>query len=136
MENAIEVKGLSKYYSNFKAVEDVHFKVKKGEIFGFLGPSGSGKTTTIKILTGQLDPTEGEALVFGESVSNLKNPKERKRFGVLTDNSSLYGRLSIYENLKLYCQLYDLPLSKIDESLAFVNLREESKKRFLHYLKG
>ncbi|WP_342600755.1 ABC transporter ATP-binding protein [Psychrobacillus sp. FSL H8-0483] len=136
MENAIEVKGLSKYYSNFKAVEDVHFKVKKGEIFGFLGPSGSGKTTTIKILTGQLDPTEGEALVFGESVSNLKNPKERKRFGVLTDNSSLYGRLSIYENLKLYCQLYDLPLSKIDESLAFVNLREESKKKVSTLSKG
>lgn len=136
MENAIEVKGLSKYFSNFKAVEDVHFKVKKGEIFGFLGPSGSGKTTTIKILTGQLDPTEGEALVFGESVSNLKNPKERKRFGVLTDNSGLYGRLSIYENLKLYCQLYDLPLSKIDESLAFVNLKEESKKKVSTLSKG
>lgn len=136
MENAIEVKGLSKYFSNFKAVEDVHFKVKKGEIFGFLGPSGSGKTTTIKILTGQLDPTNGEALVFGESVSNLKNPKERKRFGVLTDNSGLYGRLSIYENLKLYCQLYDLPLSKVDESLAFVNLKEESKKKVSTLSKG
>jgi len=136
MENAIEVKGLSKYFSNFKAVEDVHFRVKKGEIFGFLGPSGSGKTTTIKILTGQLDPTNGEALVFGESVSNLKNPKERKRFGVLTDNSGLYGRLSIYENLKLYCQLYDLPLSKVDESLAFVNLKEESKKKVSTLSKG
>ncbi len=59
MENAIEVKGLAKYFSNFKAVEGVDFHVKKGEIFGFLGPSGSGKTTTIKILTGQLDQTAG-----------------------------------------------------------------------------
>ena len=111
MENAIEVKGLAKYFANFKAIEGVDFQVKKGEIFGFLGPSGSGKTTTIKILTGQLDPTEGEAFVFGENVSHLKNPKARKRFGVLTDNSGLYGRLTIYENLKLYCELYDLPLS-------------------------
>ena len=136
MENAIEVKGLAKYFANFKAIEGVDFEVKKGEIFGFLGPSGSGKTTTIKILTGQLDPTEGEAFVFGENVSHLKNPKARKRFGVLTDNSGLYGRLTIYENLKLYCELYDLPLSKIDEALGFVNLKEESKKKVATLSKG
>ena len=136
MENAIEVKGLVKYFSNFKAIESIDFHVKKGEIFGFLGPSGSGKTTTIKILTGQLDPTEGEAFVFGESVSVLKNPKARKRFGVLTDNSGLYGRLSIYENLKLYCQLYDLPLAKIDEALGFVNLKEERSKKVSALSKG
>lgn len=136
MENAIEVKGLAKIFSNFKAIEDVNFYVKKGEIFGFLGPSGSGKTTTIKILTGQLEPTEGEALVFGENVSTLKNPSARKRFGVLTDNSGLYGRLTIYENLKLYCQLYDLPINKVDEALAFVNLKVESKKRVSTLSKG
>ncbi|SER51813.1 ABC transporter ATP-binding protein [Psychrobacillus sp. OK032] len=136
MENAIEVKGLAKYFANFKAIEGVDFHVKKGEIFGFLGPSGSGKTTTIKILTGQLDPTEGEAFVFGENVSHLKNPKARKRFGVLTDNSGLYGRLTIYENLKLYCELYDLPLHKIDEALGFVNLKEESKKKVSTLSKG
>jgi len=136
MENAIEVKGLAKYFANFKAIEGVDFQVKKGEIFGFLGPSGSGKTTTIKILTGQLDPTEGEAFVFGENVSHLKNPKARKRFGVLTDNSGLYGRLTIYENLKLYCELYDLPLHKIDEALGFVNLKEESKKKVATLSKG
>lgn len=136
MENAIEVKGLAKIFSNFKAIEDVNFYVKKGEIFGFLGPSGSGKTTTIKILTGQLEPTEGEALVFGENVSTLKNPSARKCFGVLTDNSGLYGRLTIYENLKLYCQLYDLPISKVDEALAFVNLKVESKKRVSTLSKG
>lgn len=136
MENVIEVKGLAKYFSNFKAVEDVNFRVRKGEIFGFLGPSGSGKTTTIKILTGQLDPTEGEALVFGEKVSNFKNPNERKRFGVLTDNSGLYSRLSIFENLKLYCELYDLPISKVDEALNFVNLTEARKKKISELSKG
>ncbi|QUG41162.1 ABC transporter ATP-binding protein [Psychrobacillus sp. INOP01] len=136
MENAIEVKGLAKYYSNFKAIEDVQFEVKKGEIFGFLGPSGSGKTTTIKILTGQLNATEGDAFVFGENVSVLKNPKARKKFGVLTDNSGLYGRLSIIENLQLYCKLYDLPISKVDEALAFVNLKEAGKKKISTLSKG
>ncbi|TQR21003.1 ABC transporter ATP-binding protein [Psychrobacillus vulpis] len=136
MENAIEVKGLAKYFSNFRAVESIDFHVKKGEIFGFLGPSGSGKTTTIKILTGQLDPTVGEAFVFGEKVSKLKNSNARKRFGVLTDNSGLYVRLSIFDNLKLYCQLYDLPISKIDEALGFVNLKEASKKKVSELSKG
>lgn len=136
MENAIEVKGLAKYYSNFKAIEDVQFEVKKGEIFGFLGPSGSGKTTTIKILTGQLNATEGDAFVFGENVSALKNPKARKRFGVLTDNSGLYGRLSIIENLQLYCKLYDLPTSKVNEALDFVNLKDAGNKKVSALSKG
>lgn len=136
MENAIEVKGLTKYFSNFKFVEGVDFHVRKGEIFGFLGPSGSGKTTTIKILTGQLDQTAGDAFIFWEKVSTLKKSSARKRFGVLTDNSGLYGRLSIYENLKLYCQLYDLPISKIEEALGFVNLKEASKKKVSELSKG
>ena len=136
MENVIEVKALAKYYANFKAIEDVQFEVQKGEIFGFLGPSGSGKTTTIKILTGQLNATEGDAFVFGENVSVLKNPKARKRFGVLTDNSGLYGRLSVIENLQLYCKLYDLPNSKVDEALDFVNLKDAGKKKVSALSKG
>ena len=136
MENVIEVKGLAKYYANFKAIEDVQFEVQKGEIFGFLGPSGSGKTTTIKILTGQLNATEGDAFVFGENISVLKNPKARKRFGVLTDNSGLYGRLSVIENLQLYCKLYDLPNSKVDEALDFVNLNDAGKKKVSALSKG
>lgn len=136
MENIIEVKGLAKIFANQTALENVEFAVKKGEIFGFLGPSGSGKTTTIKILTGQLNPTSGVATVFGESVEALRKPEFRKRFGVLTDNSGLYGRLSIYDNLKLYCDLYDVPYSKIDEVLNVVNLREDKTKRVAKLSKG
>lgn len=136
MENIIEVKALEKVFANQTAIESVDFHVKKGEIFGFLGPSGSGKTTTIKILTGQLNPTNGEATVFGESVSKLKKPEFRQRFGVLTDNSGLYGRLSIYDNLKLYCRLYDVSLSKIDHVLDAVNLKEDKLKRVSTLSKG
>ncbi|MCG7343609.1 ABC transporter ATP-binding protein [Sporosarcina sp. ACRSL] len=136
MENIIEVSSLAKAFANQTAIESVDFHVKKGEIFGFLGPSGSGKTTTIKILTGQLNPTSGIAKVFGESVSQLKKSEYRRRFGVLTDNSGLYGRLSIYDNLKLYCDLYDVSHSKIDEVLDAVNLKQEKSKKVSTLSKG
>ncbi|WP_432363422.1 ABC transporter ATP-binding protein [Sporosarcina sp. UB5] len=136
MGNIIEVSSLAKVFGNQTALESVDFHVKKGEIFGFLGPSGSGKTTTIKILTGQLNPTSGTAKVFGESVSQLKKSEYRRRFGVLTDNSGLYGRLSIHDNLKLYCDLYDVPYSKIDEVLDSVNLKEEKSKKVSSLSKG
>lgn len=136
MENIIEVKSMAKIFANHTAIEGLDFTVKKGEIFGFLGPSGSGKTTTIKILTGQLMPTEGTATVFGGPLSNLKKPQYRQRFGVLTDNSGLYGRLTIYENLKLYCELYDVPLAEIDKVLDTVNLKADQKKKISTLSKG
>lgn len=136
MENIIEVKKLAKAFGNQCAIESVDFTVKKGEIFGFLGPSGSGKTTTIKILTGQLMPTSGIATVFGQSVDRLKKPELRSRFGVLTDNSGLYGRLTIDDNLKLYCDLYGVSHSKISEVLEIVNLQNDKKKRVSTLSKG
>ena len=134
--NIIEVNGLEKTFSNERAIKNVDFHVKKGEIFGFLGPSGSGKTTTIKILTGQLAPTSGVVSIFGESLDKLKKPEYRKRFGVLTDNSGLYDRLSIKDNLKLCCDLYDVSHAKIDEVLDVVNLKQDQSKRVSNLSKG
>lgn len=136
MENIIEVQSLAKIFANQTALEDVNFHVKKGEIFGFLGPSGSGKTTTIKILTGQLNHTSGKATVFGEPVSEMKKGNTRKKIGVLTDNSGLYERLSIYDNLKLYCDLYEVPQKRIGEVLSIVNLEDEKKKVVSKLSKG
>lgn len=136
MENIIEVQSLNKIFGNQTALENVNFRVKKGETFGLLGPSGSGKTTIIKILTGQMRLTSGEAKVFNLPTSSLNKGNERKRFGVLTDNSGLYERLSIRDNLKLYCELYDLPLERIDEVLAMVNLENDQKKAVSKLSKG
>ncbi len=136
METIIEMKHVEKRFGNETALAQVDFHVNRGEVFGFLGPSGSGKTTTIKILTGQLLPTGGNASVFGKSVSSLKQPVNRKRFGVLTDNSGLYGRLSIYDNLKLYCDLYEVPRTKIADVLAIVQLQHEQQKRVSALSKG
>ncbi|MDQ0228458.1 ABC-type multidrug transport system ATPase subunit [Metabacillus niabensis] len=136
MENIIEVRRLAKLFANQQALKDVSFEVKKGEIFGFLGPSGSGKTTTIKILTAQLAQTDGEALVFGVPASKLKETAYRKKIGVLTDNTGLYERLTVYDNLKLYCDLYDVPHTRISEVLEMVNLSEAKKKSCIKAIEG
>lgn len=136
MGNMIEIENLAKTFGNEHALTNVNFDVKKGKKFGFLGPSGAGKTTTIKILTGQMSYTSGSVQVFGEDVIQLKKSKNRKRFGVLTDNSGLYDKLSIEDNLLFYCDLYDVPTNKVDEVLDVVQLREEKKKRVAKLSKG
>ncbi|WP_145336338.1 ABC transporter ATP-binding protein [Paenibacillus xylanexedens] len=132
----IQVESIRKKFGNRDALTDVSFSIPKGEIFGFLGPSGSGKTTLIKILTAQLNPTSGQAMVFNEPAEMMYQSKQKMRFGILTDNSGLYERLSIEENLELYAQLYDLPKSSIDRVLQFVNLSGERKKKVNKLSKG
>lgn len=136
MEKIIEVREMAKTFKNETALSQVTFDVTKGEIFGFLGPSGAGKTTTIKILTGQLDYTNGYVRVFGEDTDKLRHPEARKKFGVLTDNSGLYERLSIADNLLFYCQLYQVDTKKVDEILDIVQLRADKAKRVSKLSKG
>src|SRR6478672_2501065 len=130
--DVIQVERIRKRFGNKDALADVSFSIPNGEIFGFLGPSGSGKTTLIKILTAQLNPTSGQATVFNQPVEMMHQSAQKMRFGILSDNSGLYERLSIDENLELYRQLYDLPKTSIDTVLQFVNLSEERKKKVIH----
>ncbi|WP_397539724.1 ATP-binding cassette domain-containing protein [Rummeliibacillus pycnus] len=136
METIIKVNNLQKEFQKDYAIKDVSLEIKKGEIFGFLGPSGSGKTTTIKILTAQLTPTSGDVKVFNQDISGFKSPEARKRFGILTDNSGLYSRLTIKENLLLYSRLYNLKENSVKLALDFVNLYEERNKRVSVLSKG
>ncbi|RJX39961.1 ABC transporter ATP-binding protein [Paenibacillus pinisoli] len=132
----IQVEHVRKRFGNKDALEDVSFSIPKGEIFGFLGPSGSGKTTLIKILTAQLNPTDGQASVLGQPATTMQQSAQKMRFGILTDNSGLYERLTIEENLELFRQLYSLPKSSIDKVLQFVNLSGERKKKVNRLSKG
>ncbi|MET3576178.1 ABC transporter ATP-binding protein [Bhargavaea ullalensis] len=136
MENIIEVRSLVKSFGNKSALKDVDFSVRKGETIGFLGPSGSGKTTTIKILTAQLAPTAGEVRVFGEPVHLLKDPARMKRIGILTDNSGLYDRLTVADNLRLFADLYGTDRGEIREALEMVNLIGEEKTPVQKLSKG
>ena len=132
----IEVKGVQKTFGTFTALQNVSFTIQKGEIFGFLGPSGSGKTTMIKILTAQLEQTAGEANILGLPAVHMKKSENKARFGILTDNSGLYKRLTVEENLLLFSNMYDLPKSAVDEALAFVNLADARKKKVTELSKG
>ncbi|SDO54503.1 ABC transporter ATP-binding protein [Alkalicoccus daliensis] len=138
MQNIISVKNLTKYFGKEKALEGMNFDVKQGEIFGFLGPSGAGKTTTIQILTGQLRPTDGEAKIFNADTENARKPEFLQKIGVMTDNSGLYGRLSVYENMKLFATLYGVkkPKERIEEALKMVNMQNEQKKTVSKLSKG
>ena len=136
MTNIIEVKNVQKKYERSNALTDVSFTIKEGEIFGFLGPSGSGKTTTIKILTAQLLHDGGEARVFGQPAKEMSKVNNKRRIGILTDNSGLYTRLSIEENLNMYCKLYGVPVTEVKEALEFVQLYEERQKKVNKLSKG
>lgn len=136
MNAVIDVQHLKKIFNKETALQDVSFTIQKGEIFGFLGPSGSGKTTTIKILTAQTEKTAGNVLLFGQPAADMKQSQNRKRFGILTDNSGLYTRLSIEENLLLYSKLYELSVTAVKEALDFVNLYADRKKKISQLSKG
>lgn len=128
MDHVIEVKNLRKQFKQTTALADVNFHVKQGEIFGLLGPSGSGKTTTIKILTGELGLTKGDVHVLGMDSREFGTSHFRSQIGILSDNSALYERLTVYDNLKLFCKLYDASLEQIDVMLEVVNLSEARDK--------
>ena len=103
----IEATGLTKKFGDFTAVRGVSLRVEKGSIFGFLGPNGSGKSTTVKMLTGLLRPTAGDALVGGKSV--LTSELEIKReIGVLPEDLALFDTLTIWEHLTLCGPVYGL----------------------------
>lgn len=106
-EIAIRARGLTRRFSDFTAVDSVSFDISRGEIFGFLGSNGCGKTTTMKMLTGLLPATEGEAWIFGQPVAD-QGMEARARVGFMSQSFSLYGELTVQENLVLHARLYHL----------------------------
>ncbi|MDO9041171.1 MAG: ribosome-associated ATPase/putative transporter RbbA [Desulfocapsaceae bacterium] len=111
-EIAIEAKDLTMRFGNFTAVDQVSFRIARGEIFGFLGSNGCGKTTTMKMLTGLLTASEGEAWLFGQAV-NPKDIETRRRVGYMTQSFSLYSELTVAQNLTLHARLFSVPAGEI-----------------------
>ena len=114
---AIVARELVQRFGAFTAVDHVSFEIRKGEIFGFLGSNGCGKSTTMKMLTGLLPPTEGEAFLFGEKV-NAANLESRKRVGYMSQAFSLYGELTVRQNLTLHAQLFHMPAAEVPARVA------------------
>lgn len=122
---AIEAQGLTMRFGDFTAVDSVNFRIRRGEIFGFLGSNGCGKSTTMKMLTGLLPASEGRAWLFGQEV-DPKDLDTRRRVGYMTQGFSLYGELTVQQNLVLHARLFhvaeaEVP-TRVDEMVARFDL--------------
>ena len=117
----ISAKNISKSFDKLNVLRDVSFEINQGEIFGLLGPSGAGKTTLIKILTGQLAATSGEAFLLDKKSEHI-TMSDRKNIGIMMDEFGLYERLSCYDNLKIFADLHDIKRDAIQNTLKEVGL--------------
>src|SRR5262250_3106199 len=137
-EPAISAEHLVRRFGNFTAVNDVSFRVEKGEIFGFLGPNGSGKTTVIKMLTGLLPLSGGDARVEGIDVRK-DSEGVRERIGYMSQNFSLYYDLTVEENLRFYGRIYSLESARLKrrmEEIVQINGLGPYLKRLSSQLSG
>ena len=127
---AIEALNLTRRFGSFTAVDRVTLTVARGEIFGFLGSNGCGKTTTMKMLTGLLPATAGEARLLGHPV-DARDPEARRRVGYMSQSFSLYGELSVRGNLDLHARLFHLPRdrarARVAELIARFGLEEHAE---------
>ena len=139
---SIEVKNLLKVYGDQKAVNNISFKVNKGEIVGFLGPNGAGKSTTMKIITGYLEQTGGDAYVSGINVAD--EPLEtKKKIGYLPEANALYYDMYVREYLAFVAEVHGIKSrslsgqkSKIENAIELTGLTVESRKKIGQLSKG
>nr|WP_243040005.1 ribosome-associated ATPase/putative transporter RbbA [Dyella sedimenti] len=124
---AIEARDLTMRFGDFVAVDHVNFRIRRGEIFGFLGSNGCGKTTTMKMLTGLLPASDGQAWLFGKPV-NSSDLDTRRRVGYMSQAFSLYGELTVRQNLVLHARLFHVPEAdvppRVEEMVERFNLGE------------
>ncbi len=116
-EPVVTARGLTCRFGSFTAVDHVSFTIERGEIFGFVGSNGCGKTTTMKMLTGLLPPSEGEALLFGRPL-DARDLSARNRVGYMSQSFSLYAELTVRQNLDLHARLFHLPHRKAKARIA------------------
>ena len=134
-EFMIEAHGLSKYYGDFIAVEDLNFKIRKGEVVAFLGPNGAGKSTLMKIITGSVIPDEGSVVVNGLDVG--KEPlKVQRTLGYLPEHNPQYLDLYVKEYLSYVASIYKVNKGRIDQVIGMVVLGAEQHKKIGALSKG
>lgn len=139
MKPIVETNKLQRTFGEQKAVEEMTFHVKQGEVFGLLGPNGAGKTTTVRLLNGILPPSAGTARVFGYDPV-MDGGSIRRKTGVLTETPALYERLSAEDNLKFFATLQAIPQTelaqRVNEMLEFFELSHRAKDKVETYSKG
>lgn len=133
----IDVEGLTKDYGARRAIDNLTFNAQKGEILGFLGPNGAGKTTTMRILTGYMPPTLGQARVAGFDVVD-QSLEVRKRVGYLPETVPLYSDMTVFEYLKFMADLRKLPSAedRVDDVLEIVHMEQRADGYISNLSKG
>jgi len=139
----VQAENLTKTFTDFwlrpkvRAVDDINFTIKPGEVFGLLGPNGSGKSTTIKMMLGLLFPTSGSLEVFGESPRNVQT---KNRIGYLPEESYLYNYLPAEETLQFYANLFTIPQAdvtkRINQLLGMIGLEHARHRKVGEFSKG
>jgi ABC-2 type transport system ATP-binding protein len=119
----VSVRGLTRRFGSFVAVDDVNFDLLRGKVFGFLGPNGSGKSTTIRILTGLLAPSAGRVTGFGTLDVVHDTEAWRRRLGYMSQKFSLYGDLTVVENLQFFGRIYGLRGAALDARVRTLTAR-------------
>ncbi|MBE5973097.1 ABC transporter ATP-binding protein [Lacrimispora xylanisolvens] len=134
-EYIIETDGLTRRYGQHVSVDHINLRVPKGKIYGFLGANGAGKTTTIRMLLSLIRGDEGSIRIMGQSLQRDRE-KILRNVGSLVEGPSYYGHLSAYKNLKIICNLLDLPEKDIDEFLEIVRLSPFARQTVKGYSLG
>lgn len=135
VEKSIIVENLTCRYGSLLAVDHINFEVGAGEILGFLGPNGAGKTTTVKMLTGQLRPQEGRAILLGHDVVK-ETEKVRSQIGVCFEQPNLYEQMNALDNLILFAELFGVKNFDGYALLKRVGLAGREKDKVANYSKG
>jgi len=134
-ESCIEIDGLSKLYKDVRAVDNISFSVRKGEIFGFLGPNGAGKTTTIKAMLGLIRVNSGEIRYNGLDVKN-NNIQVKKDIGYLPERVAFYDNLNPIQTLNFFCEIKNADKSVVPSLIREVGLEEAMKRKVGTFSKG
>jgi ABC-2 type transport system ATP-binding protein len=129
---AIQVKNLTKYYNDLKAVDGLSLEIKQGEVFGLLGPNGAGKTTSINMICGLLNPDEGEVIIKGQKISRGGAWIIRSKVGICPQNIIIWPKLTCFEQLVFMARMYDIPgpiaRQRADNLLNRLELQEKRDK--------
>jgi ABC-2 type transport system ATP-binding protein len=135
---ALTAQHLTRHFADRVAVDDVSFELEAGEIFALLGPNGAGKTTTLRMLAGLIAPTSGSVKIGGEAMTPDAAPKLRERIGFLTESPGLWDTLSVYDNLKVYAQLYGMHDAEaaVRDALALFEIADRRNDRTARLSKG
>ncbi len=121
MQSIISISNLSKSFHHKVALDQVTLAISEGEVFGFLGPSGAGKTTTINILTGQMKPDNGTAMIFGKDCQQIL-PDDLRQIGIMSDSVGFYEKMTVIDNLTFFAKFHGVELAEVEQLLKKLDL--------------